>query len=270
LLGLAACAGLSVWKLTAHPSLARWHDAHHRLQNWWGSTLFGAIVHLFSLRIEIEDEADLGRGPYLLLVRHASSADTLLASALVCRPHAMRLRYVLKNEILWDPCIDVVGNRLPHVFIDRSGVQSAQEVERVKSIARDLGPHDGLLVFPEGTRFSRAKQARIRERLRESSDTEALAAAEALRAVLPPRPGGVLGALAAAPQADVVICSHSGFEGTASMGQIWRGALLGRTVRVQFRRVARAAIPEDPAAALAWLRAEWQRVDDWVSREPAT
>jgi hypothetical protein len=55
------------------------------------------------------------------MLRHASIGDTLLASALVGRPHGIFwLRYVLKRELLWDPCLDVVGNRLPHVFVDRA------------------------------------------------------------------------------------------------------------------------------------------------------
>jgi 1-acyl-sn-glycerol-3-phosphate acyltransferase len=264
LLGLAACAGLSVWKIATRPDVARWRDVHYRLQTWWATTVFGGIVQLFGLRIEVDDAADLGRGPYLLLVRHASSADTLLASALIGRPHGTHLRYVLKNEIRWDPCIDVVGHRLPHVFVDRHAADSDSEIARVKGVGRDLGPRDGVLIYPEGTRFSAAKRARVLERVRAGGDPAALAAAESLTHVLPPRPGGVLALLAAAPNADVVVCAHTGFEGTASIGQIWRGALVGRTVRVQFRRVPRAEIPADADAALAWLRSEWRRVDAWV------
>lgn len=264
-LGLAACAGLSAWKSAARPGAEHWEALHFRLQAWWASTVFGGIVHLFGLHVEVDDDADLARGPYLLLVRHASSADTLLASALISRPHGMHLRYILKREILWDPCIDVVGNRLPHVFIDRHGADSAREIDLVKSTAHDLGPRDGVLIYPEGTRFSASKRERILLRLREGGDEEALAAAEALTHVLPPRPGGVLALLEAAPDADVVVCAHAGFEGTASIGQIWRGALVGRTVLVRFRRIPRSEIPDGGTAALAWLRTEWQRVDAWVS-----
>jgi len=269
-IGLAASALLWAWGIVARPDRERWFAVHFRLQDGWGSMVFGAIVRLFGLRLDVKSEADLARGPYLLLVRHASSADTLLASALVCRPHGIHLRYVLKREILWDPCIDVVGNRLPHVFIDRASDDSAREIERVATAARDLGPRDGLLIYPEGTRFSLAKQARIRKRLRRGGDAEAIAQAESLQSVLPPRPGGVLGALAAAPHVDVVICSHAGFEGTASIGQIWRGALVGRTVRVRFRRVRRADIPEGREDAFRWLRDEWRQVDAWVSRQSAS
>jgi 1-acyl-sn-glycerol-3-phosphate acyltransferase len=269
MLGLAACAGLSIWKLTVRPDEERWQRAHYRLQAWWGSAIFGAVVHIFGVRIEVEGEAGLDRGPYLLLVRHASSADTLLASALVSRRFGIRLRYVIKRELLWDPCLDVVGHRLPNVFIDRFSDDSDREIERLRDLARDLGPRDGILTYPEGTRFTPARRERILERLRAKGDAEALADAEALESVLPPRPRGTLALLAAAPEADVVICMHAGFEGTASLAQIWRGALVGRNVRVKFRRICRSEIPDGDAEALAWLLGEWRRVDAWGTGEGA-
>jgi hypothetical protein len=81
---------------------------------------------------------------------------------------------------------------------------------------------------------------------------------------LPPRPGGVLGLLEAAPQADVVVCAHTGLEGTASLAQIWNGALLNCTLQVEFRRIARRAIPPGSDGGLAWLLEEWRRVDAWL------
>jgi 1-acyl-sn-glycerol-3-phosphate acyltransferase len=264
--GLVASAALWVWGRGRPVDAERWQDAHFRLQARWGTALFRAAALLFGLRVEVEGEAEaeLGRGPYVLLVRHASTGDTLLASALVSRPHGLRLRYVLKRELLWDPCLDVVGNRLPNAFIDRFSGESAREIGRIRELARDLGPRDGLLIYPEGTRFSAAKRARALERLERSGDAAMLRYARSLEAVLPPRPGGTLGMLEAAPDADVVFCAHTGFEGAASLAQIWNGALVGRTIRVQFRRIPRDAIPTGRDAARAWLLDEWRRVDAWV------
>ena len=89
--------------------------------------------------------------------------------------------------------------------------------------------------------------------------------ARSLQFVLPPRPGGTLGLLEAAPEADVVVCAHAGFEGAASLAQIWQGALVGQTIRVQFRRIPRDAIPIGPEGQLDWLLEEWRRVDAWVA-----
>jgi 1-acyl-sn-glycerol-3-phosphate acyltransferase len=185
----------------------------------------------------------------------------------VSRPYGVRLRYVLKRELLWDPCLDIVGNRLPNVFVDRFGDDSMGEVVRMQELARDLGPCDGILIYPEGTRFSEAKRRRALDRFQEKGDTEMLEYARSLTHVLPPRPGGTLGLLEAAPATDVVVCAHTGFEGAASLAQIWKGALVRQTIRVQFRRMPRDEIPAGRDARIAWIRGEWQRVDAWIESQ---
>jgi len=269
LVGMTVSAGLWAWRQLVAIDAERWTDLHFRLEAWWGTALFRAAVRCFGLRVEVEGDADLARGPYFLLLRHTSTADTLLASALVSRPHRLRLRYVLKQELLWDPCLDIVGNRIPNVFVDRFSDDSAEEIRRVRDLARGLGPRDGVLIYPEGTRFTEAKRARILERLRASGDAELCDYTRSLARVLPPRPGGTLALLEAAPDVDVVICSHTGFEGAASLGEIWRGALVHRKIRVQFRRVPRDRIPQGQDARTSWLREEWRRVDAWLLGQPS-
>jgi 1-acyl-sn-glycerol-3-phosphate acyltransferase len=266
LLGIVASGGLWAWNLVRPLGAERWTDLHFRLEAWWGATLLQAVVRFFGLRLEVENDADLGRGPYLLLLRHTSTADTLLASALVSRPHGLRLRYVLKRELLWDPCLDIVGHRVPNVFVDRFSEDSAREVRSVQALANGLGPRDGILIYPEGTRFSKAKRIRVLERLQQKGDAEALEYARSLTSVLPPRPGGFLGLLGAAPDADVIVGVHTGFESAESLARVFRGALLHRVIRVQFRRIPRAEIPTEPDAQVAWIRAEWSRVDAWVAQ----
>jgi 1-acyl-sn-glycerol-3-phosphate acyltransferase len=263
-MGIAASGGLWLWRSIFRTSAERWTDLHFQLEAWWGTTLFRAVVLIFGVRLEIEDDADLGCGPYLLLPRHASTADTLLASALVTRPYGVRLRYVLKREHRWDPCLDIVGNRLPNTFVDRFSEDSTREVLRVRELARDLGPRDGVLIYPEGTRYSKAKRQRVLDRLEREGDAKMLEYARSLACVLPPRVGGTLGLLEAAPEADVVICSHTGFEGTASLADIWKGALVNQLIRIQFRRIRRSEIPTDRAGQIAWILEEWQRVGAWV------
>ncbi len=267
ILGIAASASLWLWRSIARLDAERWTDLHFRLEAWWGATLFYAVVRLFGLRLQVDGEADLARGPYLLLLRHASSGDTLLASALVSRPHGLRLRYVLKRELLWDPCLDIVGNRLPNVFVDRYSDDSAREIGRVRELARGLGARDGILIYPEGTRFSPEKRERVLDSLRQGDDAKLLDYARSLALVLPPRPGGMLALLDAAPEADVVVCAHTGFEGAATLAQIWRGALLHQLIRVEFRRIPRNEIPAGRDARIAWLLEEWRRVGMWVERQ---
>jgi 1-acyl-sn-glycerol-3-phosphate acyltransferase len=153
------------------------------------------------------------------------------------------------------------------VFVDRFSGDSAREIRRTREIARGLGPRDGLLTYPEGTRFSEEKRSRVLERLHREGDATMLDYAQSLRFVLPPRPGGTLGLLEAAPDFDVVVCSHTGFEGAATLAQIWRGSLVHQKVRVHFRRISRDAIPSEREDRLAWLLEEWQRVDAWVKSQ---
>jgi 1-acyl-sn-glycerol-3-phosphate acyltransferase len=245
-----------------------WEDIHFRLEAAWGAMLFRSMAVIFKMTIDVdgESQARLGEGPYVLLVRHSSIADTLLASALVSRSHGIRLRYVLKKELLVDPCLDIVGHRLPNAFVDRDSDDSQREIGRVEAIARGLGPRDGVLIYPEGTRYTDAKRARLATRFDDKGDAAMSAYLRALPpGVLPPRPGGTLALLSAAPSADVVVCAHGGFEGAASLGAVWRGALVGRSIRVHFERFDRSDIPKEPDLQRRWLFDEWTRVGEWVA-----
>jgi len=269
-LGIAIASAIWLWARTVGLDETRWKELHFRLEAWWGSTLLRGVVRLFGLRLEVEDEADLSRGPYLLLLRHLSSGDTLLASELVSRRHGLRLRYVLKHELLWDPCLDIVGHRVPNVFVRRDGADSTRELEQVSAVASELGPREGVLIYPEGTRFSSEKRDRIRARLERERDGRRLAYARSLENVLPPRSGGTLALLEASPDADVVVCTHTGFEGAASLSTLWRGELVGSVIRVHFTRIARSEIPVERAARRAWLRDVWSEFDRRVALQRAS
>jgi len=186
----------------------------------------------------------------------------------------MQLRYVLKRELLWDPCLDLVGRRLPNAFVARGSERSTHaatratlpttpEIDAVKSLARDLNERSAVLIYPEGTRFSESKLARAKERLRELGRTEHADLAAGFRHVLPPKLGGPLALLSAAPDVDVVVLEHTGFEGAATLASFWNGGLIGKTVRVRLRRFGAATLPRDALAG--WLFARWAEVDAWVA-----
>lgn len=271
-IGLAVAALL--WLATPGRSAAareRFRRRNAALQGWWATALFGAAQRIYGMRLDVEGADEPSRGPLLLLARHASVADTLLPAVLVTAPHGIRLRYVLKRELLWDPCLDVVGQRLPNVFVRRGSEDSVREIAAVRELGRDLGPGEGVLIYPEGTRFDPSKRVRVLERLRASGDAQRALRAARLRHVLPPRRGGSLALLEAAPEADVVFCAHTGLEGAGTLADLWRGELVGAVVRVRFWRVPRGEIPADPSARGAWLDAWWERIDAWIGakRDPA-
>jgi len=232
------------------------------LQQLWVGVLFGAVRALFGLRLEVTGEEEVAPGPVIVLIRHASIVDNLLPSILITRPHGIRLRFVLKRELLADPCLDVAGRRLPNYFV-RRGTGEAVELERVHSLARGLEPDEGVLIYPEGTRFTAERRARALARIAER-DPGLAARAERLRHLLPPRLGGVGALLDGAPDADVLLVAHHGFDGLRSVSDIWRGGLVDLLVRVRIARVPRSAVPAGRAERADWLYDLWQGIDDWL------
>lgn len=232
------------------------------LQGVWARWNLKALCRLFSIEVSVEGQDNAKRGPLILLSRHASLVDTLLPANLVANPHRIRLRYVLKRELLFDPALDIAGNRLPNYFVDRSGEQTSNEIAAIGELARHLQPNEGVLIYPEGTRFSEEKRERYVSRLtRHGGALGRLAAG--FRTVLPPRAAGTL-ALLETSDADVVLLAHHGLEGLATVGDIWAGGLVGTTIEVALWRIPRSAIPTERNEQVEWLFEVWRAVDEWV------
>jgi len=233
----------------------------YRLQSWWANLTLSVAAKALQLRVVV-DGADCSMpGPTILLVRHASILDTLLPSVYVQRPHDYRVRYVLKQELLFDPCVDVVGNALPNYFVDRTG-DVERELEGIRALIENLGP-DGVLIFPEGTRFSPKKREKALRKL-EAEASPLLAAARRLTHVLPPKPAGVLTLLEELPSVDCVFLSHTGLEAFAKIKDLLSGEVVGSTVHVQLWRVDANDIPKEPDERLRWLYAQWEKVNAFV------
>ncbi len=237
-----------------------------RFQRLWAGVLLGAVRVLFGLRLEVAGGDAVAPGPVIVLIRHASIVDNLLPAHIVARPRRIRLRYVLKRELLADPCLDVAGRWLPNYFV-RRGTGEAQEVGRVRALAHGLGSDEGVLIYPEGTRFTPERRARAIARIAER-DARLAARAQRIRHLLPPRLGGVGALLDGAPDADVVVIAHHGFEGLRLISDVWRGGLVGLVVRVRVTRVPRSSVPEASAARADWLYDLWQELDDWLEQRP--
>jgi 1-acyl-sn-glycerol-3-phosphate acyltransferase len=240
---------------------ARRDDALYRLQAWWGSVNLRVAQHALGLSIEVEAADVAVPGPAILLIRHASILDTLLPCTYVQKPHRFHVRYVLKQELLFDPCLDIVGNALPNYFVDRTG-EKAEELAGVRALVRDLGT-DGVLIFPEGTRFSAEKSERALAKLA-SEGSPMVEAANALTHVLPPKPGGMLTLLDALPEVDCVFLAHAGLETFAEISSLLDGDVVGSSVRVKFWRIRARDIPRGNEARVAWLYAQWKEVDEFV------
>jgi 1-acyl-sn-glycerol-3-phosphate acyltransferase len=235
------------------------------LQHLWARTLFTGATWLFGMRVEVMGDEAVRRGPLFLFCRHASTLDTLLPAVFASDPYTLRLAHVMKRELLWDPCLDIVGQRTRNAFVRRGSGEREKEVALLRELAAALGNHDGVLLFPEGTRFSASKRERALARLADSQQPARAARAQRLRHVLPPRHGGALALLETRPDVDVAFLAHVGFEGTADLNDIWNGKLIGRTIRLYFWRVSSAEIPRTAVGRIDWLDTQWERVDAWVA-----
>ncbi|MFK7999703.1 MAG: lysophospholipid acyltransferase family protein [Polyangiales bacterium] len=233
---------------------------HYRLQRLWANTLFRAMQRLLQLRFVVEGQEAFEKGPFLLLMRHTSIADTVLPAALLCGSGDFRLRYVLKKELRADPCLDLAGGRLPNHFIDRARVDE-QELKSIADLAQDLSDNEGVLIYPEGTRYSVGVRERVLKKLRASGSSR-LGVAEELKHTLLPKVRGVAALRGAAPDVDVVLFAHRGFEGFATMTSMLSGELVGQTVHARFWRRDASTLGAEVAT---WLDEEWRRVDAYAA-----
>jgi 1-acyl-sn-glycerol-3-phosphate acyltransferase len=183
----------------------------------------------------------------------------------VTREHGIRLRYVLKRELLVDPALDVAGNRLPNHFVDRGPAGTEAETAAIRSLAQGMTPAEGVMIYPEGTRYSEEKRLRYTAPLVRKGGVIA-ELASGLERVLPPRPGGTL-ALLDATTADVVVLAHRGLEGFARVKDIWAGGLVGSRVELKFWRVERVDVPGNRSDRVHWLFRLWNEIDDWVGEK---
>jgi 1-acyl-sn-glycerol-3-phosphate acyltransferase len=259
--GLLALLGL--WLAAGFGRRRAWMaDWTWRFQQVWAGWQFGAIRALFGLRLDVEGAERLRPAPVIVLIRHASIVDNLLPSVLVAREARIRLRYVLKRELLSDPCLDVAGKRLPNYFV-RRGTGEETERENVRRLATGLGPDDGILLYPEGTRFTPERRAAAIAKVAER-DPQRAAGLERIEHLLAPKPGGLLAVLDGAPDADVVLLAHHGLDGLRLLSDIWGGRMVGLRIGVRITRVARSEIPADRDGRVRWLDGAWAEMDAWV------
>jgi 1-acyl-sn-glycerol-3-phosphate acyltransferase len=265
--GIAGLAGiyLVTGGLFGRRSLAR-RRLVYGLRIHWARSHLGGVRALFGLRFEIEGLELAGPGPQIVLIRHASIIDNALPDAVIGHAHGLGLRFVLKRELVMIPTIDIGGRWVPTIFVRRASADPAREVAALRCLAHDLGEGEGVLIYPEGTRHTPEKLAAAQQAIAERQPAVAALAAR-LRNVLPPRLGGPLALLEESGGADVVVCGHVGLDGFEYISDIWKGGLVGTTVRVRFWRYPGADVPESEEERVNWLYERWQVLDDWIGEQ---
>jgi 1-acyl-sn-glycerol-3-phosphate acyltransferase len=237
-------------------------ERHYDVIRRYVAGLYAVAGKRLGLRVEDEGSGDGSNAdrPVIVLSRHAGPGDALILVHHLLTGYRRRPRVVMKGELQLDPCIDIAANRLPNVFVGRGGA-----TERIGRLAEGLGPRDALLIFPEGGNFSPERRRRaIRRLARRHRRRDAVRAAR-LRNLMPPRPGGVLAAIDAAPGADVGFVAPVGLDRMASVRDIWRRVPLTEPVRARWWRIAAEDVPEGREARINWLYAQWERADAWIT-----
>jgi 1-acyl-sn-glycerol-3-phosphate acyltransferase len=254
---------LLIWISSGGRDSAKRRARVYRHKRVWLRSHLAGIRALFGLRFEVEGLELAGPGPEIVMIRHASIIDNALPDVVVGGAHDLGFRFIIKRELQMLPTIDIGGRWVPTLFVRRASGDTAAELERLRELTVNLSAGEGVLIYPEGTRWTPEKLARAQAIIAERQPEVAPLAAR-LRYVLPPRLGGTLELLRSAPGADVVIFGHVGLDGFEYISDIWSGGLVGTTVRLKFWRFAAAEIPSEREAMIAWLYDRWQELDDWI------
>ncbi|GAA3228266.1 1-acyl-sn-glycerol-3-phosphate acyltransferase [Actinocorallia longicatena] len=242
-------------------------ERHYSIIRRYIAGLYGAGERYLNLRVEVEGEweapgPERDPAPLIVLSRHAGPGDSLILVHHLLTHHHRRPRLVMKDFLQLDPCIDIAAGRLPNVFVRSAGSGMTGEIG---GLADRLGPADALVIFPEGGNFTAPRRRRaIRRLLRLNRRDQALRATR-MRNVMPPRPGGALAAVEAAPGADVVFVAHTGLERLNSLKAVWQGLPLTFVVRARWWRVPAEAIPAGRRERTDWLFTQWERIDAWIA-----
>jgi 1-acyl-sn-glycerol-3-phosphate acyltransferase len=244
-------------------------DATYRLSRKWSSTLWSAAQRIYGLQVETEGLGCAEPGPYLMLPRHVSIADTILPITLLGTPHGLRPRFVVKRALQMEPMLATLGERVPMAFLAPDRVDPAGDRAKINALADELGPKDLVVLYPEGTRYTAANRSRVVDKANEEADADLTFRVQRFHHTLPPQHAGTLAVLRRAPDLDVVFLAHAGLEGISTLRDLFDGELVGARVRIKAWRVPAREIPEHRDSQAEWLDDQWAKLDAWVGAHQA-
>ncbi|MCW2820649.1 MAG: phospholipid/glycerol acyltransferase [Marmoricola sp.] len=261
LFGLWIASGLG-WRLRS-PFFER---IHYDIAQAYLVVFFREARRVLRLKIETVGPApDAGPGqPLLVFCRHAGPGDSFTLMYALMHWYGREPRVVLKETLAWDPMVGVLLHRLPSRLISARPDPGRDVETEVGELARDLDANDAFVIFPEGGNFTPARRERAIKRLQRLGLHRMAERAEQMIHVLAPRPGGVLAALDAAPEADVLLVAHTGLDHVVSIADVWRSLPMDKRLLMGWWRIPREEIPEDREGRIEWLFEWWTRVDEWI------
>jgi 1-acyl-sn-glycerol-3-phosphate acyltransferase len=265
---LVALAGLWIasgfgWRIRS-PGFQR---AHYVLTGAFLRALFWIAKWSLHLSIDVvgtdPDTALPGR-PEIVVSRHAGPGDSFVLIHALVNWFAREPRIVLKATLQWDPAVDVLLNRLPNRFISPGHTGSRSLEQEVGQLADGLDDNDAFVIFPEGGNFTPRRRVRAIAKLRDRGLKDLAVRAEGLQNLLPPKPGGLLAAIDAAPDAGVIFVAHTGLDRLITVSDIWRELPMDKQLVMRFWSVDPEDVPTGEEERIAWLYDWWAKIDAWV------
>jgi hypothetical protein len=243
--------------------------AHYGFMRWWLRGIDGAAVRLFRMRIHIEDRPQPQPGPVLVFSRHAGPGNSLMLIGTLMLPYRRHPRIVMLAKLQWEPLFDIMLNRVPNRFIQHDPRKRDLFVTAIADLASGLGDQDAFVLFPEGHDFTHHLRLRAIAHLRKRGHDLEAERAERMSHVLPPKTGGLLAAIAAAPKADVVFVAHTVLEDVGSVGDLWSRIPFTTPIVSRYWRIPSEEVPRDPDQLKEWLFVWWARIDGWIQQRVA-
>jgi 1-acyl-sn-glycerol-3-phosphate acyltransferase len=273
----ALFAMLGLWIVSGFGGRLRtepYQSRHYAVVRWFLDLLYTGAERTYGLHVEVEEpeftldeQAARLRRPVIVLSRHAGPGDSFLLVHQLLTVYARRPRVVMKATLQFDPSLDVVGNRLPNVFVQHRKTGESLFTDQIERLARGLDENGALVIFPEGANWTPNRWRRGIRRLEHQGREDLAARARDMPNLLPPRPGGAMAAIEACPSADVIFVAHAGLDGIISVGDVWRRFPIDQVIRAKWWRVPFDQVPRsaDHEAQLRWLYDWWERIDGWIS-----
>ncbi len=248
----------------------RMRRAHYGLLRGLLAATNGAARRLFRMKIWIEERPEPKPGPILVFSRHAGPGNSLMLVGTLMIGYRRDPRIVMLAKLQWEPLFDTMLNRLPNRFIQHDARNRQRYVDMIGELAGGLGEHDAFVLFPEGHDFTYVKRLKAIAHLKRKGYHEQALKAERMERVLPPRHGGVMTAITAAPQADVVFVAHTVLEDIGTFRDLWHRVPFEAPILSRYWRIPPEEVPRERDQLIEWLFEWWERIDGWIEQRRAT
>jgi 1-acyl-sn-glycerol-3-phosphate acyltransferase len=251
-----------------------YQSRHYAVIRRFLDALYGGAERTYGLRVEVDEPEFTGdelvsrlTRPVIVLCRHAGPGDSLLLVRQLLSVYRRRPRVVMKAALQLDPSVDILGNRLPNVWVKRRQTGERIFTEQIGRLARGLDNRGALVIFPEGGNWTPGRWRRGIRRLEQLGRQDLAERARDMPNLLPPRPGGTLAAISACPDADVIFVAHAGLDNIITIGDVWGKFPVNQVIRARWWRVASDLVPRsaDHETQVQWLYDWWERIDAWVT-----